>query len=70
MQTDEIKERFLKGVDRVLTPIMEKKGLNWEYNVTEAPRELWKINGMYPPQPGTEVEKAWFDANKPLKEKL
>ena len=70
MDSDDIKKRLLTAVDKVLTPIMEEKGLDWEYTVTESSRELWKINGMYPPMPGTETEKAWFEANRPLKEKL
>lgn len=70
METEERKTRFLNAVDRILTPLMEKKGLDWEYFVTESPRDLWKINGMYPPAAGSEEEKAWFEANQPLKEKL
>ena len=70
MQGDEQKKQFLDAVDRILTPLMEKKGLDWEYFVTESNRDLWKINGMYPPMPGTGAEKAWSEANRPLKEKL
>lgn len=69
-QNDEYKQRFLNAVDKVLTPVMEGKGLDWEYFVNESPRDLWKINGMVPPMPGSEMEKSWAEANRPLKEKV
>ena len=70
MENDDVKKRFLNAVDKVLTPLMEAKGLDWEYSVTETPRDLWKINGMYPPPQNSDAEKAWSEANRPLKEKL
>lgn len=70
MDFPEVQNRFLKAVDKILTPLLEKKGLDWEYFVTESNRDLWKINGMFPPLPGSEMEKKWFEANRPLKEKM
>ena len=70
MEDDARKKRFLAAVDKVLTPLMEAKGLDWEYFVTESSRDLWKINGMFPPPPNSAEEKMWAEANKPLKQKL
>lgn len=71
MEHNEARERgFLTAVDKVLTPIMEAKGLDWEYFVTESSRDLWKINGMYPPPQYSEEEKEWAKTNRPLKQKL
>lgn len=64
-QSEEQKQRFLSAVDKVLNPILEDKGADWEYFFTEAPRELWKINGMVPPEPGSEGEKEWQRLNQP-----
>ena len=61
------KQRFLTKVDRVLNPLLDGKGWNWEYWVMEGPRELWKINGLVPPPTGSEMEKKWYKANRPLK---
>lgn len=40
-------------MDKVLTPVMEAKGVDWEYTVDESPRDLWKINGVVPSEAGS-----------------
>ncbi|KAJ5365477.1 Tautomerase [Penicillium concentricum] len=66
-QNDETKQRFLTDVDEILNPVFEPKGMEWEYWVTEVSRDLWKINGLVPPQPGSEGEKKWVELNKAVK---
>ena|ERR1700761_3332008 len=72
MTTDKQKKGFLRAADRVLNPIMERKGLDWEYTVNESPRDLWKINGLVPPEANSEMEKEWLRLNRPVgvREKL
>ncbi|KAK1144063.1 hypothetical protein N8T08_005725 [Aspergillus melleus] len=67
MTSDSQVQRFLSDVDTVLTPLFEPKGIDWEYFVTEAPRNLWKINGLVPPPTGSEGEKQWRRLNRPVK---
>ena len=67
-ETDEQKKRFLDKVDQVLNPIFHTKGLDWEYWVTEGPRDLWKINGLVPPPSGSAMEKKWVQLNAPIVE--
>lgn len=71
-QSTEQKQGFLKRMDAVVTPTMEGKGLEWEYTVNESPRDLWKMNGMVPPEANSEMEKEWKRVNRPMavKEKL
>jgi phenylpyruvate tautomerase PptA (4-oxalocrotonate tautomerase family) len=52
-------QRYLRALDRILTPLFESKGYQWEYHVIESPRELWKIQGLVPPPGGSEAEKMW-----------
>lgn len=66
-KSDESKQRFLSRVDQVLNPVFEPKGMDWEYFITEAPRDLWKMNGLVPPQAGSEGEKEWARVNKAVK---
>lgn len=61
------KRLFLYGVDRILNPVFEGKGWDWEYWVTESPRELWKVNGIIPPPTGSVAEGKWREANRPIK---
>ncbi|KAH8434439.1 tautomerase family protein [Aspergillus melleus] len=67
MTSDSQVQRFLSDVDTVLTPLFEPKGIDWEYFVTEAPSNLWKINGLVPPPAGSEGEKQWRRLNRPVK---
>jgi phenylpyruvate tautomerase PptA (4-oxalocrotonate tautomerase family) len=67
MTTDEQRQRFLNRIDSILTPMFEPKGIDWEYYVTEAPRDLWKINGLVPPATGSEEEKVWARENRAVR---
>ncbi|KAJ5502836.1 Tautomerase [Penicillium fimorum] len=66
-KSDETKQRFLTDVDEILNPVFEPKDMEWEYWVTEVSRDLWKINGLVPPQTGSEGEKKWVELNKAVK---
>lgn len=66
-KTDEAKRGFLAAVDEILNPFFEPKGMEWEYFIAESSRDLWKINGLVPPQPGSEGEKKWAELNKAVK---
>lgn len=63
-KTDEAKRGFLAAVDEILNPFFEPKGMEWEYFIAESSRDLWKINGLVPPQPGSEGETKWAELNK------
>ncbi|KAJ5456596.1 hypothetical protein N7530_011870 [Penicillium desertorum] len=67
LQGDEAKRRFLADVDEILNPVFEPKGMDWEYFIAEASRDLWKMNGLVPPEPGSEGEKKWAELNKAVK---
>lgn len=46
-------------------------GYDWEYHIEETNRDLWKIQGLVPPLPGSDEEKIWAGQNKATKrEKL
>jgi Putative oxalocrotonate tautomerase enzyme len=58
--------RYLNALDRILTPLFESKGYQWEYHVIESSRELWKIQGLAPPAEGSEAEKMWKRLDRPV----
>ncbi len=62
--TDAMRDRFLARIDDALKPYLADQGYDWEYSVLETSRDLWKIQGMVPPMPGTEAEKLWFKENR------
>ncbi|KAJ5363734.1 uncharacterized protein N7496_009447 [Penicillium cataractarum] len=66
-KSDETKQRFLSRVNEVLNPVFEPKGMDWEYFITEASRDLWRMNGLVPPEAGSEGEKEWVRVNRAVK---
>ncbi|KAJ4364980.1 hypothetical protein N0V83_008596 [Neocucurbitaria cava] len=61
---DAVRDRFLTRVDEVLKPFIEDAGYHWEYSVDETSRDLWKIQGLVPPMPGSEAEGEWARLNE------
>ncbi|PVH93890.1 hypothetical protein DM02DRAFT_540594 [Periconia macrospinosa] len=67
IETENVRTRFLTRVDAALKPHIEDKGYDWEYSVLETSRDLWKVNGLVPPLPGTEGEELWKKENRAVK---
>jgi len=57
---------FCDRVDEVLNGFMQEGGWDWEYHVSDTPRDLWKINGLVPPPEGSEGEREWKDGGRPV----
>ena len=47
--------------------MFEPKGMDWEYWVQGASRDLWKIDGIVPPPTGSEMEMQWKELSRPVK---
>ena len=45
---------------------MTERGVDWELHIDETSRELWLIQGMRPPLPGSAAEKLWIERNEPV----
>ncbi|MCM6775654.1 tautomerase family protein [Nocardia sp. CDC159] len=64
---DPVRRRAMtERLDAVMRPYTRDRGLHWEFHIDETPRDLWMIAGLWPPDPGTDAEKAWAAANRPL----
>ncbi|KAM6527466.1 hypothetical protein FSOLCH5_003536 [Fusarium solani] len=48
-------ESLMKALDDVVRPVLKPKGLKWESNVYETPREWWRLQGMAPPDFNSEM---------------
>ncbi|KXH62550.1 hypothetical protein CNYM01_01761 [Colletotrichum nymphaeae SA-01] len=62
--TPQVEAFFFKALDDILRPILKPKGVEWESGIYEARRELWRINGLVPPETGSEMEKKWAEENR------
>ncbi|KAF1976043.1 hypothetical protein BU23DRAFT_59704 [Bimuria novae-zelandiae CBS 107.79] len=59
LRTKEIRDSFLARLDKALKPHIEDEGFDWEYSLDETSRDLWKVQGLVPPQTETEAEREW-----------
>lgn len=56
-------EAFQKALDDVVRPVLKPKGIRWESNIYETPRFNWRLQGMQPPDFGTEMNDRWIKDN-------
>ena len=64
-QPEEVRLGFIKKVNEIAGPILGK-GLKWEYNIYDHPRDNWRINGMIPPMDHPEALKEWVAKDEPV----
>jgi hypothetical protein len=43
----------------------EPKGLDWEFNLDELPRDYWRLNGLVPLPTPSEAQDKWAELNHP-----
>lgn len=55
-----------ESLSRLLAPHTWDRGLNCEFHIDETPRDLWTINGLFPPASGSEADQLWVRENRPV----
>lgn len=65
---EESRKKFLGAADKILAPVFEGGDWVWEYFLIESSRDLWKVNGMVPPETDSELERIWREEGFPVKE--
>jgi phenylpyruvate tautomerase PptA (4-oxalocrotonate tautomerase family) len=60
----ERRDAWLDRVTKMLDPFVRERGYAWEIHIDETPIELWSIEGMKPPAPGSDWEKRWAQENR------
>jgi glyoxylase-like metal-dependent hydrolase (beta-lactamase superfamily II)/phenylpyruvate tautomerase PptA (4-oxalocrotonate tautomerase family) len=61
----EHRESLLQFLNESIHPFVGGRGLDWEIHIDETPRDLWTIQGMRPPDPGSAEEQRWARENRP-----
>jgi phenylpyruvate tautomerase PptA (4-oxalocrotonate tautomerase family) len=56
---------WMKRVRETIAPYVADRGLRSEVHIDNTPQELWSINGLKPPDEGSEEEKRWAAENRP-----
>ena len=62
----ERRRRTAQRLHSVIAPYTTDRGLHVEFHVDETPRDLWMIDGLYPPPFGSDAEKIWYEKNQPV----
>ncbi|WP_067681231.1 tautomerase family protein [Nocardia miyunensis] len=60
------RRRMTEFVNAIIVPYTADRGLHCEFHIEESARDLWMIDGLWPPDAGSEAEKAWAAANSPI----
>lgn len=55
---------WMKRIRETIAPFVADRGLRSEVHIDNTPRELWSINGLKPPDEGSEEEKRWAAENR------
>lgn len=55
---------YMKALDDIIVPLFTAKGLDWEYHISQTPRELWKVQSLVPPPHMSEPHQRWFAENR------
>uniref|UniRef100_A0A914YHA8 Tautomerase cis-CaaD-like domain-containing protein n=1 Tax=Panagrolaimus superbus TaxID=310955 RepID=A0A914YHA8_9BILA len=55
---------FLQRYENVLAPFIKERGFDWEVDIEQIDRNLWRENGLSPPLPRSDAEKEWVRLNK------
>lgn len=68
MQPDEVMRMrgFMSWFEEAIAPFTKGKGINWEVHIDQTPFELWRVQGMAPPQPQSEGERLWRERGEPV----
>lgn len=58
--------RVSESISRLIAPFTIDRGLHSEFHVDETPRDLWMIDGVWPPPFGSAGERVWVEQNRPV----
>lgn len=62
--SEEVRLGFIARINAIVGPILAPKGVKWEYNIYEHPRDNWRVCGMVPPADQTDIMQQWIDRNE------
>jgi phenylpyruvate tautomerase PptA (4-oxalocrotonate tautomerase family) len=55
---------WLERISKTVAPFVQERGFRWEVHIADTPFDFWTIQGLKPPEGGSEAEKRWAAENK------
>jgi phenylpyruvate tautomerase PptA (4-oxalocrotonate tautomerase family) len=66
MDTAEVRAACMAVIEERVAPFVKERGFDWEVDIDETPMDLWRIQGLVPPPPESNMEKRWAEENRPV----
>lgn len=60
----EVREFWVHHCDEVIRPWIGDRGFDWEFTISEAPADLWSLQGFVPPPFESVGEARWIKENR------
>jgi phenylpyruvate tautomerase PptA (4-oxalocrotonate tautomerase family) len=61
----ERRQWWLETINNMLNPFVRDRDYRWEIHIDQTPIDFWNVQGMKPPDAGSEAEKRWVKENRP-----
>jgi phenylpyruvate tautomerase PptA (4-oxalocrotonate tautomerase family) len=66
LDTAESRAACMAVMEEKLAPLVKERGFDWEVQIDETPMDLWRVQGLVPPLPNSEMEHVWAKENRPI----
>lgn len=66
LDSPEARAACMAVIEEKLAPLVKDRGFNWEVHIDETPMDLWRVQGLVPPLPDSEMEQVWAEQNRPV----
>jgi phenylpyruvate tautomerase PptA (4-oxalocrotonate tautomerase family) len=66
LETAEARAVCMAVIEQELAPYVRDRGFDWEIHINETPMDLWRIQGLVPPPPESEMERIWANEDRPI----
>jgi phenylpyruvate tautomerase PptA (4-oxalocrotonate tautomerase family) len=66
LDTAEARAACMAVIEEKLAPFVKERGFDWEVHIDETPMDLWRVQGLVPPLPDSEMEMVWAKENRPI----
>lgn len=66
METAEMRAVCMTVIEQKLAPFVKDRGYDWEVHLDETPTDLWRMQGLVPPPPESDMKKLWAGENRPI----
>ena len=64
MDDPEFRKLAMAAFEATLEPYVKDRGFDWEIHIDETPKDLWRTQGITPPEGESDMERLWAKENR------